>query len=92
MWKSRAKNYTKLAELIFLQVKLQKEFVKVDVLKQKTNISILPPPIRYRPKGIPTEKKRNLLTHLCQYMPVLRRQLWLIAEEFEDVEDLFTNY
>ena len=66
----------------------EEEFVELDFLKQKTNISILPPPMRNKPRGIPAEKKQNILAHLCHYMPVSRRLL----EESEDVEDLVTNY
>ena len=45
----------------------EEEFVELDFLKQKANISILPPPMRNKPRGIPAEKKRNILVHLCQY-------------------------
>ena len=70
----------------------EEEFVELDFLKQKANISILPPPMRNKPRGIPAEKKRNILSHLCQYMPVSRERFWTNLEESEDVEDLVTNY
>ena len=70
----------------------EEEFVELDILKQKANISISPPPMRNKPKGIPAVTKQNILAHLIQYMPVSRKRFRSNLEECEDVEDLVTNY
>ena len=49
-------------------------FQELDFLKKKFDVqAALPKPLRTKPRSISSEKKQNIVKHLCQFMPTLRR-------------------
>lgn len=66
------------------------EFQEFDFMKARAKLGKFPPPLRSSARGIPGDKKLDIVNKLCPLMPENRRQFWF-ALDSEDVVDLLVE-
>jgi hypothetical protein len=98
--KLNARNRPKLAEMVevrfcrghkelFYKTTYDGDYNIFQYLKKKVKMEI-PPLLREAPRGIPPEKKRDIVAKLCPFMPENRQVFWKQLGG-NDVTDLVAN-